>query len=156
MTRSKVTLAYIGDVNARKACFRKRQKGIMKKVSEITVLCGIQACVIIKNPFNSEIEVWPNPEKAKQVIERYHTASIKNETKNMTQEGLLELKISKAQDKLDKQRKENNEKKMTQAMLDYMKTRKLPNDLTVAYLEDMDKFAEQYMKKIENKIAILD
>jgi hypothetical protein len=47
MTRKKVKLAFIVDDLARKATYKKRKMGIIKKVSELTILCGIPACAVI-------------------------------------------------------------------------------------------------------------
>jgi hypothetical protein len=67
MTGKKVKFAFISNVLARKESYRKRKKGIIKKMREIKILCGIPTCVIISNPFNSKTEVWPDLEGAKQV-----------------------------------------------------------------------------------------
>ncbi|MCI12224.1 agamous-like MADS-box protein AGL80-like, partial [Trifolium medium] len=66
MTRRKVKLAFISNDSARKATYKKRKRGIIKKVRELTILCDVPACVIISNPFNSETVAWPDPEGAKQ------------------------------------------------------------------------------------------
>ncbi|KAE9619479.1 hypothetical protein Lal_00012897 [Lupinus albus] len=155
MTRKKVKVAYINDVNARKATFRKRKKGIMKKVNELTILCGIQGCAIIHNPFDSQTEVWPNPKGAKKVVERYLNTSKVDETKNMNQKSFFIQRISKSQDKLKKLRSENHEKEMTLAMLEYLQARRLPENLTLTDLKEMDKLIEQYMKEIENLMDTL-
>ncbi|CAL0299569.1 unnamed protein product [Lupinus luteus] len=155
MTRKKVKVAYINDVNARKATFRKRKKGIMKKVNELTILCGIQGCAIIQNPFDSQIEVWPNPKGAKKVVERYLNTSKVDETKNMNQGSFFEQRIYKSQSKLNKLRSENREKEMTLAMLEYLQTKKLPENLSLTDLKEMDKMVEEYMKEIENMMATL-
>ncbi|MBA0619522.1 hypothetical protein Godav_028682 [Gossypium davidsonii] len=47
MTRKKVTLAWISNDSARKVSLKKRRLGLMKKMSELTTLCGIRACLII-------------------------------------------------------------------------------------------------------------
>ncbi|XP_019430786.1 PREDICTED: agamous-like MADS-box protein AGL80 [Lupinus angustifolius] len=148
-------MAYINDINARKASFNKRKKSIFKKVSELTILCGIQACAIIQNPFDFQIEVWPNPERVDQVIERYQNTSLINESRNMNQESFFIQRISKAQQKLHNLRKDNYEKKITLAMFEYIQTRKLPENLTIEDLKVMDDIREKYMKEIENKKAIL-
>jgi len=152
MTRKKVKLAFISDDSARKATYKKRKKGIIKKVSELTILCGIPACAIISNPFDSKTEVWPNLEEAKQVIERYQSSSVKDETKNVNQESFLLQRITKAREHLQKQRHDNREKELNILMNGYMKNRKLPDGLTVSDLKEFDKLIEKNMKEIDNKI----
>ncbi|OIV91068.1 hypothetical protein TanjilG_17028 [Lupinus angustifolius] len=155
MTRKKVTLAYITDQSARKATFKKRQKGIMKKVSELTTLCGIQACAMIWNPFDAQTEVWPDPEGAKQLIKRYQETSLKDETKNLNQESFTRQRITKAKDQLNKLRKENREKGTAQAIMHYIQTRKLPQNPTITDLKDMDTLVEKYLTDINSKMAAL-
>ncbi|CAL0299619.1 unnamed protein product [Lupinus luteus] len=155
MPREKVKLAYINDINARKASFNKRKKCIFKKMSELTILCGIHACAIIQNPFDFQIEVWPNPKGANEVIERYQNTSVIDESKNMNQERFFIQKISKAQQKLHNLRKENHAKEITLAMFEYIQTRKLPENLTIQDLKVMYYMREKFMKEIEKKKAIL-
>ncbi|XP_021815730.1 agamous-like MADS-box protein AGL80 [Prunus avium] len=45
MTRKKVSLTYITNDSARKATFKKRKTGLMKKGNELSTLCDIQACI---------------------------------------------------------------------------------------------------------------
>ncbi|GAU42869.1 hypothetical protein TSUD_13370 [Trifolium subterraneum] len=60
MARKKVKLAYITCNSKRRETFRKRKSGIMKKVSELSTLCGIEACVIIYDQNNPQAYVWPS------------------------------------------------------------------------------------------------
>ncbi|CAA7052359.1 unnamed protein product [Microthlaspi erraticum] len=53
MTRSKVKLEFISNDASRKNTFRKRNKGLLKKVNELSTLCGIPACAIIYSPYNT-------------------------------------------------------------------------------------------------------
>ncbi|CAL0299618.1 unnamed protein product [Lupinus luteus] len=155
MPREIVKVAYINDINARKASFKKRKKCMFKKVNELTVLCGIQACAIIQNPFDSQIEVWPNPERANEVIERFQNISVIDESKNMNQESFFIQRISKAQVKLDFQRQENHEKEMNLAMFEFMQTKKFPESLTITDLKVMNYLIEKHVKEIEYKKATL-
>ncbi|KAL1339553.1 agamous-like MADS-box protein AGL80 [Arachis stenosperma] len=158
MTRKKVKLAYIPDDSARKATFKKRKRGILKKVNELSILCGIEACAIISNPFESEeAEVWPDPERAKEVIEKYSNSSVIDESKNMNQESFMLQRIAKAKELLKKKRKENREKEMLLSMYKYMKSdQELPDNMTVADLKQLDNLIDQSMKDIEIKMVLED
>ncbi|XP_027367581.1 agamous-like MADS-box protein AGL80 [Abrus precatorius] len=155
MTRKKVKLTYIINDMSRKATFKKRKKGIIKKVSELTILCGIEACAIISSPFDSKAEVWPDPKGAKQVIERYQNASVIDESKNVNQESFIMQRIAKAQEQAKKQREENCEREMTLSMFHYAKIKMLPKHLTIEELKDLDKLIEKNMNDIQNKMAEL-
>ncbi|CAJ2628874.1 agamous-like mads-box protein agl80-like [Trifolium pratense] len=156
MTRKKVKLAFISDASARKATYKKRKKGIIKKVSELTILCGIPACAIISNPFDSKTEVWPDLAGAKQIIERYQNSSVIDGAKNVNQESFLLQRITKAKEQLRKQKHDNHEKELTVRMIGYMKNNQLPDDLSVSDLKEFDKLIEKNLKDLDNKIVELN
>ncbi|XP_028785488.1 agamous-like MADS-box protein AGL29 [Neltuma alba] len=54
MGRRKLTMKTLQSRNARRALFERRKKGLLKKASELSTLCGIDACVIIFPPPDSE------------------------------------------------------------------------------------------------------
>lgn len=155
MTRKKVKLAFISDDSARRATYKKRKKGIIKKVSELTILCDIQACAIISSPFDSQPEVWPDLEGAKKVIEKYQNASVIDQSKNVNQESFIMQRIAKAKEQLKRQNQENREKEMTIVLFRYMRQKTLPQDLTIEELNDFEKLIEKKLKEIDIKIAAL-
>ncbi|KAG8499911.1 hypothetical protein CXB51_006594 [Gossypium anomalum] len=53
-----VTLAWVSNDSARRASLKIRRSGLMKKMSELTTLCGNRACLIIYSPDESEPIVW--------------------------------------------------------------------------------------------------
>ncbi|KAH1033165.1 hypothetical protein J1N35_045339 [Gossypium stocksii] len=59
MSRKKMKLAYITNDSKRKTTYKKRTKGLVKKVREFTTLCGIEACATIHSlDFNSQPKLW--------------------------------------------------------------------------------------------------
>ena len=83
MTRKKVKLAYISNDSARKATFKKRKKGLMKKVSELSTLCGIEACAIVYSPYDAQPEVWPSPIMVQRVLARFKNMPEMEQSKKM-------------------------------------------------------------------------
>jgi hypothetical protein len=156
MTRKKVKIAFISNVRSRKESYRKRKKSIIKKISEIKILCDISTCAIISNPFNSnKTVVWPDLEGAKQVIERYQNSSEIDEARNVNQKSFLLQNITKAKEKLEKIKQDIHEKELTIRMIGYMQNKKLPDDLSASDLKDFDKQIDKNLKGIDNKIAEL-
>ncbi|XP_057740527.1 agamous-like MADS-box protein AGL11 [Arachis stenosperma] len=45
--KRRVKLQLIDDMNSRKATFRKRRAGLLKKLEQLAILCDIQACIAI-------------------------------------------------------------------------------------------------------------
>jgi hypothetical protein len=68
MARGKLKLAFIVNRANRKATYKKRKKGLLKMVSEISTLCGVNVCVIICSPDDPEPVVWPSTLGAQRVI----------------------------------------------------------------------------------------
>ncbi|KAL6575588.1 hypothetical protein OROHE_000965 [Orobanche hederae] len=113
MTRKKVTLAYITNDSERKASFRKRRKGLIKKVRELSTLCDVQACAIIYSPYDPEPEVWPSRAGAQAVLARFRRMSEMDQTKKMVnQESFTRQRIKKTQDQLRRLHKENKRREM--------------------------------------------
>ncbi|KAE8708832.1 hypothetical protein F3Y22_tig00110332pilonHSYRG00346 [Hibiscus syriacus] len=70
MTRRKVKLAWIVNNTSRRACLKKRKLGLVKKVEELTTLCGIESRLLMYSPGEHEPIVWPSPDDVKQLIEK--------------------------------------------------------------------------------------
>ncbi|XVE63181.1 hypothetical protein DITRI_Ditri06bG0179600 [Diplodiscus trichospermus] len=156
MTRKKVKLAFITNDSARKATYKKRKKGLMKKVSELSTLCGIEACAIIDSPYESQPEVWPSPAGVQRVLSKFKNLSEMEQSKKMVnQESFLRQRISKAYEQLKKQCRENREKELTQAMFQYL-TGKGLNNLNMMDLNDLSWFIEKNLKDIIQRVDTLN
>ncbi|KAB2049211.1 hypothetical protein ERO13_A13G145550v2 [Gossypium hirsutum] len=71
MSRKKIKLAYITNDLVRKTTYKKRTKGLVKKVHELTTLYGIEACTIMYSPdFNSQPEVWSSHVSARRLLSK--------------------------------------------------------------------------------------
>ncbi|GFY89127.1 AGAMOUS-like 80 [Actinidia rufa] len=155
MTRKKVKLAFITNDSARKATFKKRKKGLMKKVSELSTLCGIDACAIIYSPYETQPEVWPNTVGAQRVLAQFKRMPEMEQSKKMVnQESFIRQRITKANEQLKKQQKENREKEMTEVMYQCLTGRGL-NNLGMADLHDLGWLIDQNLKEISKKIEAL-
>lgn len=108
MTRKKVTLAYISNDAERKASYKKRKKGLIKKVSELSTLCGVDACAIIYSEYDAEPEVWPSALEAQSILARFRKLSEMDQGRKMVnQESFTRQRIKKATDQLRRLQKEN-------------------------------------------------
>ncbi|KAL6963531.1 Agamous-like MADS-box protein agl80 [Sarracenia purpurea var. burkii] len=155
MTRKKVKLAFITNDSARKATFKKRKKGLMKKVSELSTLCGIDACAIIYSPYESQPEVWPSTMGAQRVVAQFKRMPEMEQSKKMVnQESFIRQRIAKANEQLKKQCKENREKEVTEVMYQCLTGRGLQN-LGVPDLHDLGWVIDQNLKEICKKIEAM-
>nr|CAD1843534.1 unnamed protein product [Ananas comosus var. bracteatus] len=119
MARKKVNLAWISNDSTRRATFKKRRKGLMKKASELATLCDVRACVVVYAPGEAQAEVWPSPAEAARVLARFKSMPEMEQCKKMmNQEGFLRQRVAKAQEQLRKQERENRELETTLLMYD--------------------------------------
>ncbi|XP_028779464.1 agamous-like MADS-box protein AGL80 [Neltuma alba] len=151
MTRNKVPLAYLPSDAARKTTYKKRMKGLAKKVSELTILCGIEACAIVFSPYESNPKVWPNSRGAQQVIARFQNAPAPDEKRNLNQESFARQRIAKINAQLEKQREENC-KKVTKLAVFQCAEGKSMGDEMIVDLDDIDRLTQENISKIKNKM----
>ncbi|MBA0647299.1 hypothetical protein Goklo_015195 [Gossypium klotzschianum] len=156
MTRKKVKLAYITNDSARKATFKKRKKGLMKKVSELSTLCGIDACAIMYSPYESQPEVWPSAMGVQRVLSKFKKVPEMEQSKKMVnQESFLAQRIAKANEQLKKQCKDNREKEMTHAMFQNLNGKAGILGLNVVDLNDLAWLIDQNLKEIDKRVDAL-
>ncbi|KAG6535234.1 agamous-like MADS-box protein AGL80 [Zingiber officinale] len=113
MRRKKVKLAWITNDATRRATFKKRKKGLVKEVSELATLCGVEACLVVYGPQDAaeaEPEVWPSPAETARVATRFNSMPEMDRCRKMTNpEGFLRRRVAKLQDQLRRQDRENRE-----------------------------------------------
>ncbi|XWS66574.1 hypothetical protein CRYUN_Cryun05aG0211300 [Craigia yunnanensis] len=110
MTRKKLKLAWIANKGARRASLKKRRLGLLKKVSELTTLCGVDACLIVYGPDENEPMVWPSyAEVHRQLGEFHKMPELERQKKMMNQETYLGERVTKAQEHLRKYQRRNKE-----------------------------------------------
>ncbi|KAI4307677.1 hypothetical protein L6164_030840 [Bauhinia variegata] len=156
MTRKKVKLQFIPNDSARKATFKKRKKGLMKKVSELSTLCGIDACAIVYSPYDPQPEVWPSEMGAQRVLARFRRMPELEQSKKMVnQESFLKQRIFKVKEQVKKQRKDNREKEMTHLMHQYLGAGKILHNMSMIDLNDLSWIMDRNMKEINRRIDML-
>ncbi|MED6108535.1 hypothetical protein PIB30_025015 [Stylosanthes scabra] len=101
-----------------------------------------------------ELEVWPSPEKAKEVISKFKEKPKLEQNKRMlNQETLLKKRIQKAEDQLKKQRDENRQKEMRNLMFKFLSTGGISdNNVSLIDLSDLSRLIDQTIKEINLKI----
>ncbi|KAI3707350.1 hypothetical protein L6452_25796 [Arctium lappa] len=155
-SRKKVKLAFITNDSARKATFKKRKKGLMKKVNELSTLCGIDACAIIYSPYEAQPEVWPNNIGVQRVLAQFKRMPEMEQSKKMVnQESFTRQRITKANWQLKKQIKENREKEMTEVMYQCLTGKGSIPNLILPDLNDLGGLVDQTLKDICRRIESL-
>ncbi|KAL1829627.1 hypothetical protein ACET3Z_008039 [Daucus carota] len=153
MTRKKVKLAFISNDATRKATYKKRKKGLMKKVEELTTLCGIDACAIIYSPYDEQPDVWPDIAGVERVVEKFKSMpEMQQSRKMLNQESFTRQRIAKTNEQLKKQLKENREKEMTEVMSQCLTGQLGLHNLMLPDLNDLGFLVDQKLQEINKKM----
>lgn len=130
--------------------------GLIKKVDELSTLCGVQACAIVVDPNDPQPEVWPSRLEAQSVIERFRTMpEIEQSRKMLDQEGYLREMITKAREKLDKQREKNKKKQMTYLMHLFLQSGQITGNMSADDLSNLSSCIDENLKDIEQRIDLM-
>ncbi|XP_058783794.1 agamous-like MADS-box protein AGL80 [Vicia villosa] len=150
MGRTKVKLAFIENDAARKSTYKKRKNGVLKKVDELSTLCGIEACAIIFGPYDPQPEIWPAQVGVQKVLSKFMTVpEIEKSKKMVIQEIFLKQRIMKVKEKLNKQRRENWEKEMTMLVFQCLNAGKIVyNNIAVTDLKNLSWMMDKNLKHI--------
>ncbi|CAN0879542.1 Agamous-like MADS-box protein AGL80 [Linum grandiflorum] len=155
MTRKKVKLAYIMNDSTRKATYNKRKKGLIKKVSELSTLCDVQACAIIYSPYHTQPEIWPPTlVEIHEVLSRFRKVPYLEQNKKMVDpEMFLKERIKKAEEQLRKQRSNNQEKMVNNIVFNCLRGRISLTSLPPDYLDDIAKAVDEHIKDVDEKLV---
>ncbi|CAF1927720.1 unnamed protein product [Brassica oleracea var. botrytis] len=143
MGRRKVTHQLISDNATRRVTFRKRKHGLLKKLKELTILCGLRACAIIYSDYEEGPEVWPNRKEVRVLLNRFRALPVEKQTKfMMDQKDLMNRMIQDAKKRLEKE--QMHSRAMELGLI------ASSNDIRDAdYSEDLVKAADVVEKKIK-------
>ncbi|XP_058783829.1 agamous-like MADS-box protein AGL80 [Vicia villosa] len=154
MTRKKVKLAFIENNTARKTTYNKRKKGLLKKVDEISTLCGIDACAIVYGPYDPQPEIWPSPSGVEKVLTKFKAVPEFDQSRRMVdQESFLKQRIGKAEKQLKRQWADNKEKETTMLMFQCLNAGNVEqNDMSMDVLKDLSCIIDHNLRKIGRRI----
>nr|QWX93793.1 MADS-box protein 54 [Cunninghamia lanceolata] len=155
MGRAKIPIKWISKDASRNLTFLKRKKGLKKKVEELSVLCGIDACMVCfgtkKDQQTSQeqhLDVWPSMSKALEVIERYRRLSKDEQNKKkLDNSSFLQQRINKLKFELNMKRKEKRD-------LMYPCWNNSLNYLSVEKLRDLTEYIDAKLEDVGDRINL--
>ncbi|ONK57462.1 uncharacterized protein A4U43_C09F760 [Asparagus officinalis] len=154
MARKKVTLAWIANDATRRATLKKRRRGLLKKVSELSVLCDVPACVVVYGPDEAQPEVWPNDAQAREVLVQYKSMPESEQCKKrVDQSGYLNQQLFKIQEQVRKQQRENWELEMNIKLHEAIAGKCNLMDVGVEDAAVLARLIEEKMKTVKEKMA---
>ncbi|XP_027109449.1 uncharacterized protein [Coffea arabica] len=131
---------------------KKRKECIKKKTMELSVLCGIKACIVVVGP-SGQVETWPrNPDDVRQIIAMYKDLAAKKgcQIKRFSESS---VKVGKAVDnaaekaKIDEDFGSNNGCRKQEE--------KGENSSSKAFAEDIVKVINSKLESLEKKKGFL-
>lgn len=152
-----MNLAWIANDGARRATLKKRRKNIMKKVSELSTLCGVEACAVVYGPEDAWPEVWPSESEAEATLLRYGAMPESEQCKKrVDQAGFLSQSISKLQDQIRKQHADNRELELRVLLHDAVECRR--SLMEVRKLDDavaLDRMIAEKEKEVKDRVEAM-
>ncbi|GFZ00749.1 AGAMOUS-like 80 [Actinidia rufa] len=115
MATRKVKLAFMTKDATRKASLKKRKRGLIKKVDELSTLGDADACTTIFSPSENEPEVCPCPLDTQEVIMKF-VACGGTKAKDGKPTKFFRKSLIKAESQLRKQQRENHHKELINLM----------------------------------------
>ncbi|KAL3537174.1 hypothetical protein ACH5RR_000540 [Cinchona calisaya] len=142
MTGRKIKPASITNQDEQKVSYKKKRKILMKKVEELNTLRGVEACAIVKGPYDNEPEMWPPSRQAVQsVLSRFKT--------RLDMEKLKQMK-----DQLKKLEMDNRDKEIAHFIHMCFRGEGITN-LSIADRNDIVKAIDWNLEKIKQRLSLL-
>ncbi|KAK4833832.1 hypothetical protein QYF36_012065 [Acer negundo] len=108
MARRKMKHELISNESKRKVSFKKRKGGLLKKMNELTTLCGVMGCAIIYSTFDNRPEIWPSLPMLTRVLDKFiESPEEERERYTMNQKTFLGRHISWSSNALEREKKKN-------------------------------------------------
>ncbi|XP_054820595.1 uncharacterized protein LOC129319512 [Prosopis cineraria] len=140
---------YIDDESKRKLSYKKRKGSVVKKIRELSILCGVDAgAVVYSGPSDPQPEVWPDHEGVEQVIERCHCQARPALEGTLSREEPIQSRINKGKELLMKRREENRGEEIYQLMILSLAGKAMPS---LTDWLDTKMAVEQSLKKLNWK-----
>ncbi|KAF0916986.1 hypothetical protein E2562_015151 [Oryza meyeriana var. granulata] len=155
MARKKIILDRIANDATRRATFKKRRRGLVKKASELATLCDVEACLVVYGEGEEQPEVWPSVEGARAVLEHFKALPEMDQCKKMmNQEDFLRQRIAKLQEQVRKMDRENHERETTLLLHNALEGRLGAYEgLTVEQLTSLDCMVSTKLKAVTDRLA---
>ncbi|KAL1215350.1 MADS-box transcription factor PHERES 2 [Cardamine amara subsp. amara] len=150
--KRKMKWSFIQNETSRKATFKKRKKGLLKKLTELVTLCDVKACAVILSSYDSNPETWPSKEGVEEVVSDFMKLSMEEQSKKMmNQEAFIRQRIAKEQEKLQKLCEENRNSEIQNFMFDCLKGKIDVHHLDERSRRDLTYGIDKYLSMLKRR-----
>lgn len=153
MKRKKVFYGYIQNESARKASLKKRKPGLLKKLEEVSILCGTKACGIIYSPNEEKPAFWPSELEVEQMLRQYEATPDleKNNVKKLNQETYIQERVKKLQEQLKQLDSTNREMENSYYLHQIYRAGKTWREFLQTDLVNLKDYVEERRRAIERR-----
>nr|BAN63725.1 agamous-like MADS-box protein AGL92 [Turritis glabra] len=153
--RLKVNLSLKANTTIRRSTFKKRKRGITKKLDELTTLCDVKAGAVVYSPYKSP-EVWPSTEGVEEVVSKFRDLPVTERFKTMMDhETYLRDRITKGQEQVKKLCNESRESQLRQFMFDCVEGKMSEHPYDSRDLQDLSFHIHHYINQLNSRIKFL-
>lgn len=151
MTRKRIRHEQISNEDRRNATFRKRTEGLLKKANELTILCGVEAAVVIHKKEQSNAVLWPSASTFGERMQKFlDFRSEDRERRICTHESFMEQMVHGEEEEVLKLKNNVRAKETQQLMVKSLQTISL-DGFQLDELSAMNSFADDMLKKLQQK-----
>ncbi|EOA28593.1 hypothetical protein CARUB_v10024813mg [Capsella rubella] len=155
MPRKNVKLAWVENDKARAKSLKQRREALLKKVKELTILCDIQACLIIFSPNEVGPVVWPSVEKARGLLDDFFALpELAQKNKETSIESFLKEKTKTVHKKLMESDKKNKEYVIDELMMHLQNGRAI-SDLNLSEIYALLSFSKEKIIHFRNELGFM-
>lgn len=128
----------------------------MKKVSELSTLCDVNACAVVYSPDSNEPVFWPSRPEVEQLLVRYQSFSqVERSRKMVNHEGYLKEQINKLIGQKKKLVAKNKELENTYLMQQLYLSGKTTSEFANDEMCSLFYYVSEKNKEIERRIELL-
>ncbi|KAF2910185.1 hypothetical protein DAI22_11g082500 [Oryza sativa Japonica Group] len=145
MDQVRCAMAKLTNNTAHKVTLRKRSAGLIKKVTELSILCSVKASIVVYNiDETGDPVLWPSIEEAKDMWSKLMDMPEAVQKKWMQDsKTLLQQQIAKLQKKLDNLKAENYKREITNII----------SELSAGLRKNLDDLSPEMVKGVKLEVA---
>ncbi|KAH6779761.1 hypothetical protein C2S52_010998 [Perilla frutescens var. hirtella] len=151
MPRQKTKHTQIVSERVRKSTFKRRLDSLFKKAYELSILCGVEIVIIVRDPKEDHSTMWPSQDQVMNGVMKFLARSKEPGPKKMVlHEKFLNDKLKVINERLLKLQKKNEETEMGFLMNQLIEGGTF-NELDLRQLNGLDQFVDEKLKKLMSR-----